>query len=236
LKEFIIDNRFLITYFFEIIAALSGSYYLKKVKDNRLRIFVYYLWLTVIVEIVGSYGYVMQYNFDSEWFIAIKNSQFCYNTWLYNTYAFLAIGLIGIFYSNFMSTTKTRAAILSIFVIYSLFSILFFTFTDSFFKKSIPYDIIIGASIICFYVVLYFLELIKSDKILKFYELPSFYISIGLLIWYLCVSPLFIFNSYFNSISSDFGVFRILLLLFINIFTYSCFAFGFLYPLRKNKL
>ncbi len=235
LKEFLIDYRAIITIVFELIAALSGSYYLRKVNDQALRIFVYYLWLTVIVEIVGSYSFLMLYDFDNEWFIAIKNSVFRRNTWLYNIYSYLAMGFLSIFYYNLMTSFKTKITVLSTLGIFSLFSILYFTLTDAFFIAALPYHFFISVSIICLYVLLYFLQLINSDKILDFYKLPSFYISIILLLWYLSIIPLFIFDGYFKSINSDFARFRTLLLLFINICTYSSFAFAFLYPLYKSR-
>lgn len=235
MKELLIDNRAVITYAFELLAALSGSYYLTKVNDNRLRIFVYYLWLTFTVEVLGSYSYLMQYDFDYEWFVRIKNSVFRRNFWLYNIYAYMAIGFISIFYFNLMATLKTKIAVLSIWGGYSVFSILYYTLTDAFFIGTLPYQFIIGVLIICLYVLLYFLQLINSDKILNYYKMPAFYISIILLLWHLCVVPLFIFDGYFKSIDSDFGRFRILLLLFINICTYSSFAIAFLYPLYKNR-
>ena len=235
LIQFLIDYRAIITNAFELFAALSGSYYLKKINDSRLRIFVYYLWLTAIVEIVGSYSYLMLNNYDYEWFIALKTSVFCRNIWLYNIYAYLAMGFISIFYYNFMPNLKTRITILATMGVYSVFSIFYYTFTDAFFKTSLPYHFTIGAVIVCLYVLLYFIQLINSDKILDYYKLPSFYISITLLLWYLCVIPLFIFDGYFKSITTDFGKFRVLLLLIINICTYSFYAFGFLYPLYKSK-
>lgn len=224
-----------LTQSFELAAAISGSYYLKKVKDDRLRIFVYYLWLTVCVEILGSYGYLFQYDIDYEWFLAIKNSVFGSNIWLFNIYGFLATGLISIFYYNLMTNFKNKVTVLSAWAIYSIFSIAFYTFTDAFFINSLPYQLVIGLSIICLYVILYFLQLINSDEILDYYKLPAFYISVILLLWYLSVIPLFIFYGYFNSIDSDFVRFRSLLLLVINICTYSGFVFAFIYPLSKRK-
>ncbi len=233
--EFIITYRAIITIFFELLAAVSGSYYFWKVKDPKLRIFVHYLWLTVVVEIIGGYSYLMLNNYDHEWFIALKNSVFCRNIWLYNIYAYLAIGFISIFYYNLITGFKAKITVLSTFAIFSSFAILYYTLTDAFFTMTLPYHFSIGLAIICLYVLLYFLQLIKSDRILDFYKLPSFYISICLLLWYLCVIPLFIFDGYFKSINSEFGRFRILLLLIINICTYSGFTFAFLYPLSKRK-
>lgn len=230
-----IENSTIITSCFELIAAISGSLYYKKVRDKRLRIFVHYLWLTFAVEVLGSYSYLMLNNYDYQWFIALKNSPFCANRWLYNIYSYLAMGFISIFYYNFMNTYKTRVTILATMGAYSVFTILYYTLTDAFFKTTLPYHFTISVAIICLYVLLYFLQLINSDKILYFYKMPSFYISVGLLLWYLCVIPLFIFNDYFKAINVDFLEFRYLLLLFINLCAYTCFAFGFLYPLYKRK-
>lgn len=224
-----------LTYIFEIIAAITGSYYLSKNKDSVLRIFVYYLWLTVFVEIIGSYTYLLLNNYDVSWFINIKNSVFCYNIWLYNIYAFLAIGLIGLFYSNLMTNIFFKSIIMFIFVTYVIFAFVFFTFSEAFFVKSLPYNYILGGFVISVYVVLYFIELMRSEELLDYYRLPSFYISIALLIWYLCAIPLFIFSSYFYDINSNYVEFRSIALLFINIFTYSCYTFGFLYSLKRSK-
>lgn len=235
-EEFLIQYRAVITNAVELMAALCGSYYLKKEDDDRLRVFVYYLWMTFAFELVGNYGYFMSDNYDNIWFIALKNSLFCSNIWLYNVYAYLAIGMISIFYYNLMKSFATKITILCVIIGYSIFSIIFYLVTDAFFRFSMPYQLTIGVGIICLYVLLYFLQLIKSDNILEYFKLPSVYISIGLLLWYLCIIPLFLFNVYFYSISTEFGKFRILLLLIINICTYSWFSFGFLYPLYRKGL
>ena len=235
MKEFLYDNNTIITNAVEFIAALSGTLYLRKNKNSVLKIFVIYLWLTFFTELVGHYTYIMQNNYSYDWFVKIKNSYFCYNRWLYNVYSFLAIGLIGLFYSNLMSSRLFQLIIRSIFIAYSLFAFIFFTFTDGFFLRSLPYNSIFGAVVVCTYVILYFIELMRSDEILTYYKLPSFYVSIALLLWYLCATPLFIFDSYFLAVNTDFVSFRYLLLLFINIFTYLCYTFGFWYSLKKSR-
>ncbi len=122
----------------EIMAAICGFIYLKSNKHrNSLRVFVYYLWLVVVVEIIGSYTRLMRFNFDNEWFNTIKNSVFCESTWLYNIYSFLGIGLIGVFYSSLLKSKSFRWIIRFTFVAYSVFTILFFTLTDSFFYKGL---------------------------------------------------------------------------------------------------
>ncbi|NRA92946.1 MAG: hypothetical protein HRU26_09745 [Psychroserpens sp.] len=235
MKEFFLDNKEVLTKFVEISAALAGSYYLRQTKNKKLRVFVYYLWITVAVEFLGRYSYTMQNNYDYQWFIDLKNSVFCSNVWLYNIYTYLGVGFLGIFYSDLLISKSFKFTIRSIFIGYSLFVFGYYTFTDAFFKKSIDYDAFIVALIIGIFVILYFIELINSEFILEYYKLPSFYISLALLFWHICATPLFIFDDYFRAVNENFVKFKVLTLLTINIITYSCIVFGFLYPLYKNK-
>jgi hypothetical protein len=235
LSDFLYQHRSLITKSFEILAAILGSWYLKKTKNENLKIFVYYLWLVVIVEILGFYKHLLQSNYDYNWFVAWKNSVFCQNIWLYNIYNFFKIGLLGVFYSSLLSKTSFKLTIRGIVLIYSVFSVCFYTFTNAFFVMGLPYDYILASVIVFIYVMFYFIELMNSEYILQYYKLPSFYISVALLVWHLCATPLFIYNSYFTPFNTEFVNFRILLLLYINIFTYSCIAFGFWYSLKKSK-
>lgn len=235
MNDFLFENRSFITKLFEIVTAISGSWYLHKTKNEKIRIFVYYLWLTVVVEVLGFYRQILQYDYDYAWFIAIKNSVFHQNTWLYNIYSFLAIGLLGVFYSDLFISKSFKLLIRGIVLVYSVFTIFYYTFTDAFFTMGLPYDDILASVIITIYIICYFIELMRSEYILQYYKLPSFYISIALLLWYLCVTPLFIFNSYFRAVNIEFVAFRSLFLLYINIFTYSCISFGFWYSLKKSK-
>jgi hypothetical protein len=61
------------------------------------------------------------------------------------------------------------------------------------------------------------------------------YVSIGVMIFYLCVTPLSIFSDYFNSENSLFVKLQVHLILFSNIFMYSFFILGFYICSRKKK-
>lgn len=235
MKQFLINNSSIITSLVEIIAALSGTIYIRITKNEKLRVFVYYLWLIVVVETIGKYSYLMQNNYDYDWFISLKNSVFCRNHWLYNIYLFLAIGLLGIFYSDLLSNKFYKLIIRSITIFFIVFSFVYFTFTDAFFLMGLPYEGILASIIVSVFVILYFVELISSEYILEYYKLPSFYISVALLLWNICVTPLFIFNEYFRAVNTYFVDFRGLVLLIINIFTYLCYAFGFWYSLKRSR-
>ena len=236
MNEFLYENRSIITKFFEISAAVWATIYVRKTKSQKLRIFATFLWLTVILETLGVYKSFLQNNYDYNWFVTWKNSVFCQNIWLYNIYSFLTIGFLGVFYSDLISSKSSKILIRFIVVIYSIFSIIYYTTTDAFFVMGMPYDNILASVIISIYIIIYFIELMKSNFILQYYKLPSFYISVALLLWHLCATPLFIYNSYFLPFNTEFVNFRTLLLMYINIFTYSCITFGFWYSLKKSKL
>ncbi|WP_040253904.1 hypothetical protein [Psychroserpens mesophilus] len=234
MNEFLYENNSFITKFFEILAAVFGSVYLHRTKNKKLKLFIVFLWITVVVEVLGYYKTMLQNNYDYGWFVSWKNSVFCQNTWLYNIYSFLTIGFLGVFYTELISNTASKLFIRFIVIIYSIFAIIYYTDKDNFFGFGLPHDNILASVIISIFVILYFVELMNSDFILQYYKLPSFYISVALLLWHLCATPLFIYNSYFLPFNTEFVNFRSLLLLYINIFTYSCITFGFWYSLKKS--
>lgn len=219
----------------ELIAAVAGSIYYIKTRDYKIKPFVWYLWIMVIVETIGMYGYILQYNFDNEIFIWIKNSVFCYNSWLYNLFNLATILLFGVFYNKLIKSKIDKNIIKLIIILYVIFSVLYFVFSGGFFIKSIPYDFLLSTFVVFVFVMLYYKQLLNSEKILFFYKSPYFYISSGLLLWFLCVTPLFIFDAYFYEINQSFIEFRSLYLLIANIFLYVCFTFGFLYTIQYKK-
>ena len=67
--DFLLKNGLLVIDTVEIMAAIFGSYYISKVSNSVLKIFVYYLWLTVFIEITGAYSFLLLNNYDLEWYI-----------------------------------------------------------------------------------------------------------------------------------------------------------------------
>ena len=75
------SNYIVAIHIVELIAALAGTYYYLKTRDSQMKIFVWYLWFVVLVETVGMYGHLLLNNYDYDWFIWLKNSIICSNTW-----------------------------------------------------------------------------------------------------------------------------------------------------------
>ncbi len=219
----------------ELVAALAGTYYYLKTTDTQMKIFIWYLWFVIFIETVGMYGYLLQNNYDINWFIWIKNSVFCSNTWLYNILSVVSVLVFGKFYYNILNQKSSRIIIKISTIIYTVFTILYFMLSGTFFYMSLPYNMFLETFIVFTFVILYYKELLQSDNVLIFYKLPVFYISTGILLFYLCAAPLFTFDGYFYEINNSFIAFRNVFMFAINIFLYSCFTFAFLYTIQFKK-
>lgn len=235
MKEFLLNYYTIITNAVELLAALAAIKYLLKNRDSTSRFFVYYLVLTVIIENVALYSRFMQNNFDNNLFNLIKNSPICRNFWLYNIYHLFVIIFLGKYYGLLLKKPKYKRIISLLVVVYSIFSVFYFIFSDTFFYGGISYGMMLQTFIIVIFVCLYYLELLKSDKILKFHRSKHFYISVVLLLWFLINTPLFIFSDYYRLANPNFIYFRQLILLCSNIVMYLCFTIVFLYSFFKTK-
>jgi hypothetical protein len=235
MKQFLLEHYSFVTHFIDIIAAIAGTIYIKKSRDKITRLFVYYLWVIVFVENVAMYSRFMLNNFDNEYFIWIKNSPICTNHWLYNFKSLLDIILLGLYFKTLVKL-KPLVKVINFFVAgFIIFFILYFSFSSSFFYRGIDYGFMIKTIILTIFICMYYLSIIKSDKILEFYYSKHFYISSILLVWYLCITPLFIFSGYFRQINTNFIEFRAIILLSSNIIMYLCFTAIFFYSYYKTK-
>jgi hypothetical protein len=224
-----------VTHTIELIAAIAGSIYLKKTQDQSVRLFVIYLWILFTAEVICLYPYFFYYNdFDYSWFQWIKNSSFYSNAWLYAILSFIAVILIGLYYWRLVKTTLYKSIIRNLIILYCVIATLYTLFKDkielleklNFFAEEI---------VVLSCVVLYLFELFKSEKILKFYHSCHFYIAFALLIWYICVMPIFLFDEFFTELNTFYRNFRILTILAFNVISFLCITYGFYYALRNRK-
>ncbi len=227
-------------YFSEILAAISGLIYAKYQGDKASRYFVFFLCITVVVE---TYG-MLSINFLNWSFLeAYSNSKFIIsNLWVYNVYYVFNYAVYTFFFRSYLVNNLRRNLLLIITTIYFFSALVNLFYSDVLFESYSLYTTIFGTLLILLSVFLYFYEMIKSDKILKFYKNVAFYIAIGSIIFHVCTAPLFIFSKYFKTINNEFlNVYYIILPIAI-IFMYTCYILGFIICLphkilyQKSKL
>ncbi len=220
-------------YFSEILAAISGLICMKYLKSKASRYFVFFLCITVLVETFG----MLSMRFEKWHFLdAYRNSRFIINNyWLYNFYYLFNYAFYTMFFRSYIidpKKRKTLAFLVSIYMITSFFNLMF---SGVLFESYSSYNTIFGTFLILISVFMYFFEMLKSDKILKFYKNIEFYVAIGALTFHLCTTPLFIYSKYFKEENDDFlSVYYFILPLAI-IFMYTCYTIGFIICSRKNK-
>jgi len=234
--DFIIENKIYVTYIFEFIAAISGSYYLNKTPKVRKEIiyFSWFLWFVLLIDLSGLYA-LWAYFDDYRTFPFLENSLFTRNVWLYNWlnlissifYSFLFIKQIKkIKYKRILKYTLFGFIILGIFKL---------TSSDQLFYK---YDMsirLVGVLLLIIAIGIYYYELLMSDQILDIKRNLLFYISVGVFIWHLCVSPIDIYSTYFSVENRDFIFMHAAILRYCNIFMYGIFSFGFIYCAGKTR-
>lgn len=222
----------------EILSASTGTYYLRKnlSQFKNTKYLVIFLWFTVFVEAVGSYspiGYFSNYKL----FSFILETPFEDNYWWYNIYSTISFSFYTLYFISFLRNGYWKRIFHVSVGIFLLTSILIFIFSGSFFKGYPPYLTIAGTFLLFFSVVLFYFELLKSDLLLQLKRFLPFYISVGVLVFTLCVTPIEIFIQYFSLKDGNelFVTLRSNVLLYANIFMYATYTFGFLICSRKKK-
>lgn len=226
--DYFIEN-FLVVYILEICAALAGTYYLRKTRNPvpNSKLIVGYLWLVVAVETIGLYP-AFNYFTDFSYMPFLKETSWERNIWLYNAFQIITFLIFYIFFTNQLQNKKNKRIFKFITVIFVFTAILNLILTDIFFEKSSAYSFIMGTFILITLIFVYYFELLKSDKILYFYKSLVFYISVGLLLWYVTITPIFIFNKYFTSASPEFVKLHSTILNISNYFLYCMFIATFI--------
>lgn len=224
----------LIIHIVELLAALAGSYYWLKTKDQTIRPFIWYLWFVVIIETIGMYPYLYD-QVDNDIINWLQHSFMRRNTWLYNISKLVSLLLIWMFMKRNINFSFSHKVInITVFLCIGII-ILYFLLSGNFFVTTIDYPIAIITFSIFTMAIIYLWELVRSDQILSFYKDHVFYIIIAMVLFYICITPMLLFQEYYLERNKSFIKFRGLLLTISNIILYSCYIFAFFYSLHHKK-
>jgi hypothetical protein len=220
----------------ELFAALAGTFYLVKMPlaETSTKYFVWYLWLTFLIELIGAYapiGYFTNY----EWFSFIQDKPYAQNNWLYNYYFALSFSFYPLYFSFYFRGQKLKILMRVLAVLFLIAAIVNLILSETFISEDSKFINLLGPILLFFSIALFYFELLRSNFILYLKRYLPFYLSIGLLIFYLSISPITIFSQYFNSENSLFVKLQVHLILFSNIFMYSFFILGFYICSKKKR-
>jgi len=224
-----------ITNVFELLAAITGTLYLQKYREDvSSRYFVYFLWFTVFVELFFGWLSICVEKFD--FFSPLNDTVFRQNDWIYNVYDIVSFIFFSYIFIRLYENVNFKKVSILTSSLFILFAIINAAFSNEFYDGIVSLNFIFGSILILFLVILYFFQLLMSDKILDFYKMMTFYISVGVLVYHLTTTPIFIYWKYFsNSFSPKFVEIRQIIITIANIFVYTCYTLGFWICLKKNK-
>lgn len=228
MKEFLFENRWVITRVVEITAALTGIILFKKFKSTNAKYFIYFLVYLSLGDFINTYSH---YTESGEFFNFLKGTVLEENYW-WST-LFWKIGAI-VFFSFYYFKILKRKEFKSIvkyigfiFLIFSIFYVLFHW--DEYFIMFFPAISVFGACVIFICTVFYFIEVLQSEKILTFYSSLNFYISFSIFIWWLIITPIVFYDIYLLNLDKIYIHLRKYIYLLANIVMYSTFTFALIW-------
>ena len=209
----------------ELFAAILGTIYYYKYKKTYLKYFLYLLWYITFTEFFGDL--MIKNNF----LIYIDQNGIKYNIWIVNLLYSVFFPMLFFIYYNSIENKKYKLLIKLFLISFILVSIINWIFFQNFTLEWSELPYIFGSLTMIITIIFYYIELLKSDKIILFHRTLLFWISVGLLIFLAGNIPFIIKINGYALIS---GVHQIFLIMYIlAIIMYLTFAFGFIWSKKE---
>ncbi len=201
--------------FFQLATALIGSIYYYKYKDSLLKHFIFYLWFIVLMEYSG--------------FIIRKYFEIQSNHLLYNVFYVISFAYLFYLYNSVLK--KKKKIVKYSYIVYIITLIIYGFFVGDINEfQTIPY--VVGASLLILAIIFYFTEILATEKVLHTKKNLLFWISVGLLLFYVGSIPFTITINYYANIKGVSYLFAInySLIIVLNL----CYIIGFIWSNKKQ--
>lgn len=201
---------------FQVITAIVGSIYFYKYKKTFVKYFLIVIWYVAINDLLGFF---------------LKNNEYQVEI-LYNIYYLIVFNYLMFLFRNYVTNDKHKKAILFFMLLYTISF-----FVNGFFQNYLeefsraPY--IIGASLVVISIIIYYIDILNSEKVLYVNKNLLFWISTGVLIYYCGNIPYKIVRSYADELR-DVSI-EFLVLCILTIVMNLCFIIGFIWSDNKQQ-
>ncbi len=197
------------SYIFSVLSFVTfftGVLAYNKYKNSYLKYFLFFIFYVFLTELFGYYtGFIL------------RKSTF----YIYNIYVFFSTIFYLTLFKFYIKNNKFYINLMLIaFILFYFYNILFLQKT---LQTSQTYSIILAGIFIVISIIILLIELLNSDKILKINKLLLFWISIGVLLFYSGILPIYVVVDLLNYQ----GLFDYIIL-GLNIVMYGCFITGFI--------
>lgn len=209
--------------FSELLASIVGTIYFYKYRHTVLKYFLILLWYITLTEFSG--WYISANRIESLLFFDQNGT--LYNLWMYNLLRIFTFSTIFYIYMKSINTKKYKQLIKIFLITYLILVVINWSFIQSFIFEMSEIPKIIGSLFVTITVIFYFIELLKSEKIITFHRVLLFWISTGILLYYSGSIP---FALKWNGYMLIPGIHKIFLINTILALTmYLTFTFGFIW-------
>lgn len=228
--SFIKSNYIILFKSVEILAALTGIFLLKKYKnDKAAKLFIYFLIYVNIFETIGSYPRLIK-SYESLFWIKdlLNNTIFYKNFWWYSiTWAIGSSLFFSIYFFKVLKSKRLKLLVKRVTTVLVLIQMVLYIFKfNTFMSNSVTEISLLQLTIIIFVTSVYFIELINSDAIIKFYKSLPFYVATGAFILIIIQTPLDFFQNYYNTKDFDFVTLNRAIRLFSIMIMYLTYTIG----------
>lgn len=213
-------------------AFFSAIYYYKNTKDLSAKYFCWFLGLTLLVEIAGYYTYFIG---EDEFFSFVRETPFRKNYWMFNIYLLICMGFYASYFKWQLKGKRFIKTLNILLSLYLLLGITYFIVFKTFFNAYSPFSLIAGTIVVFISIAFYYLELINNNTIIIYRKNLPVFISVGILIWMLCTTPLFLYSIYFKSYNPQFIAVYKTIIPTANTLLYSFYIIVFLICAKDKK-
>ncbi len=205
-----------------------------------MKIFIFYLCFIFFADTFGLYP-IWAYYDNYETLPFLKDSPLHRNFWLYNILSavnYLVVGQLFVGQLKKLKKYNFKKILYWFLVLFGVYSVICFSTFGEFLYAYDMSILLIGTFLVLFCIIAYFFEILLSDRILNFRSDALFYFAVAILVWHLCVTPIEIYTSFFNTSNPNFINLHATVLRYANIFMYSMFVLGFYidYRYRLNSI
>ena len=213
------NNSLIAIFSFEFCAFILSLMTYKKLRDNKLVTFPFFLFFIFSGEV-------------SAYFLAVK---FHNNVAFYNIFNAIQIVYYLFLIRHNLSSTKAAKILLISIYLFVIVTVVNYFFIEKLEQELLCYTFTLGCVLIAVWVAYYFYELILSNDIENYSSRPFFWIALGLFVFYICNIP---YMSIYNYLANNYPVIfnaYFSIIEFLNYIMYSFFMIGML-CMNKKKL
>lgn len=209
------------TFFIVSITMIISLFYYKKFNKTIYKYFIAYLFFTFIVEFLNNYR-----NF----YLYLTEEVLYRTNPIYNTYAVITFVFYLLFYKSLFKNKRNKLIMNLFLLLYLLFIPFdFFILKTDFYYDFFVNNIIFGAILLIVTLILFLIEIVNSEDIIfNIKKSFIFWISIGVLLFYIGSTPIIISSKYLEYR----GLFQ-QIITGLNLIMYGSFIFGFIKSDKK---